>query len=125
MSLKSADKWFSKFIRMRDADNNGIIHCISCGRPVPWQKADAGHFIKRQHMAVRFNEKNVNAQCKYCNNFEQGNDIGYARGLVRKYGQGIIEHLELAKRRTIHFGSFELKIIAEHYRKEFNRIAKN
>jgi len=121
-SLKQADKWFSKFIRLRDANEEGIIRCISCRKPVHWKKCDAGHFMKRQHMAVRFDEKNVNAQCKYCNNFEQGNDINYAIGLEKKYGPGIIEKLELAKRNTLHLGDFELKIIAEHYREKFNEL---
>jgi len=124
MSLKTADKWFSKFIRARDADNNGVIRCISCGQPVHWKKADAGHFIKRQHMSLRFNEKNVNGQCRGCNWLKQGNDINYAIGLEKKYGPGIIEELELAKRNTLHLGQFELKLIAEHYRGKFNELSK-
>ena len=124
MSLKTADKWFSKFIRIRDADKDGIIRCISCGQPVHWKKADAGHFIKRQHKALRFNEKNVNAQGKRCNWLLQGNDINYAIGLEKKYGPGIIEELEIAKRNTIHLGQFELKLIAAHYRQRFNELKK-
>ena len=124
MSLKTADKWFSKFIRARDADNNGIIRCISCGRSVSWQKADAGHFIKRQHKATRFNEKNSSGQCRSCNWLLQGNDIEYAKGLERKYGPGIVEELEIAKRNTIHLGQFELKLIAAHYRQRFNELKK-
>ena len=124
MSLKTADKWFSKFIRARDADENGIIRCISCGQPVHWTKADAGHFIKRQHKSLRFDEKNVNSQCKKCNWLLQGNDINYAIGLEKKYGPGIIEELELAKRNTLHLGQFELNLIAEHYKQKFNELKK-
>lgn len=124
MSLKTADSWFSKFIRIRDADSRGILFCISCGEPVFWKKADAGHFIKRQHKSLRFNEKNTNSQCKNCNWLKQGNDINYAKGLDKKYGTGIIEELELAKRNTLPLGQFELKIIADHYRKKFNELKK-
>ena len=124
MSLKSADSAFSKFIRVRDANRMGYICCISCGKLVFWTKCDAGHFIKRQHKSLRFSEKNVNGQCRECNWLKQGNDIEYAKGLERKYGPGIIEHLELAKRNTLHLGKFELKIIAAHYRKKFNELKK-
>ena len=124
MSLKKADSWFSKYIRIRDADENGYVACIACGRIKHWTKVDCGHFIKRQFMSTRFNEKNCNGECKYCNNFLQGNDINYAIGLEKKYGPGIIEELELAKRNTLHLGQFELKLIAEHYRGKFNELSK-
>ena len=122
MSLKAADKWFSKYIRARDADANGIVRCISCGDPHHWSKCDAGHFIKRQHMSLRFNEKNVNAQCRKCNWLEQGNDIGYAKGLMKKYGPGIIEYFEIARRQTHKLSKFELGVIAANYRQKFNEI---
>ena len=124
MSLKTADKWFSKYIRIRDADENGIITCISCGARVHWTKADCGHFIKRQHKATRYNEKNSNGQCRKCNWLLQGNDIEYAKGLVKKYGEGILEKLELAKHRTVHMGEFKLKVIADYYRMKFNQMKK-
>lgn len=122
MSLSSADSWFSKFIRLRDADEDGVIRCISCGKPVHWKQADAGHFIKRQHKATRFNEKNVNAQCKECNWLKQGNDLHYAKGLEEKYGEGIVEELEILGKCTHHLGKFELKCIAEHYKEKFNEL---
>ena len=124
MSLKTADKYFSLYIRARDADDKGVIRCISCGDPVHWKKADAGHFIKRQHKSLRFSEKNVNGQCRSCNWLKQGNDINYAKGLYNKYGPGIIEELELAKRNTLHLGQFELKLIAEYYQGKFNELKK-
>lgn len=125
MSLfKKADTWFSLYIRLRDADKDGIIRCISCGAPVFWKKADAGHFIKRQHKALRFNEKNVNGQCKKCNWLEQGNDIGYAKGLDKKYGPGTADQLRAIKNNTMHLGKFEITVIAEEYRNKFNQLKK-
>lgn len=124
MSLKKADYWFSRFIRLRDADENGYVTCIACGRVKHWTKVDCGHFIKRQFKSTRYNEKNCNAQCKYCNGPLQGNDIEYAKGLVKKWGPGIVEKLEVLKHRTIPMGRFELKVIAEYYRGKFNKLKK-
>ena len=124
MSLKSADSWFSKFIRLRDADDNGNVKCISCPAIHQWKKMDAGHFIKRQHKGTRFDEKNVNGQCRNCNWLKQGNDINYAKGLEKKYGPGIIEQLEVAKRRTLPMGKFELGVISDHYREKFKELKK-
>ncbi len=124
MSLKNADKYFSLYIRIRDASENGIIFCIACGKPVFWKYADAGHFIKRQYKSTRFNEKNVNAECRHCNWLLQGNDINYAKGLEKKYGEGIIEQLEAAKNRAMKMGRFEQKHIAGYYRYKFNQLKK-
>jgi hypothetical protein len=124
MSLKSADNWFSKFIRIRDADEDGIIHCISCPKEVHWTKADCGHFVKRQHKALRYSEINCNGQCKECNWLKQGNDIEYAKGLDVKYGTGTAESLLALARNTFHLGKFELKVIADHYKEKFENLKK-
>ena len=124
MSLKTADKWFSKYIRARDADDNGIVTCISCPTQKHWKEMDCGHFIKRQFKSTRYNEKNSNGQCRHCNWILQGNDINYAKGLEKKYGPGIIERLEVMKNRTLPMGRFELKHIADYYRDRFNQMKK-
>lgn len=124
MSLKVADKYFSAFIRLRDSDDTGILKCISCGILIHWKKADAGHFIKRQYKSLRFNEKNVNGQFTICNWLLQGNDINYAKGLIKKYGEGILDELLATKNRTLPMGKFELKHIADYYRMRFNQLKK-
>ncbi len=124
MSLKTADKWFSKFIRIRDADDDGIITCISCSIRKHWKNMDCGHFIKRQFKSLRYNEKNCNGQCRKCNWLLQGNDIEYAKGLVKKYGSGVLEQLVATKHRTLPMGRFELKHIADYYRMKFNQLKK-
>lgn len=67
------DKEFSLFIRLRDAMPNGYFRCISCGQIKPFEQADNGHYINRQHMNTRFDEMNCNAQCRHCNRFMEGN----------------------------------------------------
>ena len=124
MTLKTADKYFSKFIRIRDADENGYVTCIACGKIMHWTKADCGHFIKRQFKSLRFNEKNCNSECRHCNWILQGNDIEYAKGLVKKYGKGILQQLVSTKNRTMKTGRFELKHIADYYRDKFNQLKK-
>ncbi len=124
MTLKTADKWFSKFIRVRDADDNGIVTCISCPTKKHWENMDCGHFIKRKHMSLRFSEINNNGQCRNCNWLLQGNDIEYAKGIIKKYGEGILDLLLATKNRTLPMGRFELKHIADYYRMKFNQLKK-
>jgi len=78
------DRIFSLFIRYRDTMPNGYFQCISCGKIKPFNKADCGHYINRQHMSTRFDEMNCNAQCSHCNRFMEGNIQDYRRRLVAK-----------------------------------------
>lgn len=116
--LNKADKIFSLYVRQRDADENGIIRCISCGAFRQWRKADCGHFLKRQHMATRFDEVNCNCQCKPCNGFEQGNNVGYRIGLIKKYGLEAVEKLEGKQNNTCHMDQFMIDLIEKEYKEK-------
>jgi len=50
---KELDRVFSIFIRMREANENGIVHCISCGKAVHWTAMDNGHYIARAQQVRR------------------------------------------------------------------------
>jgi len=91
------DKAFSKWIRYRDT-KDGFGKCISCGKFKAYEELDAGHFIGRQHLGTRWDEKNVHAQCRYCNRFDEGNKGNYRAALVAKYGPDILDQLAVAKK---------------------------
>lgn len=124
-SLKNKlDAVFSEFIRLRDSRDNGTFTCISCGRLLPYDQADCGHYINRKHMSTRFSEKNCNAQCRSCNRFDEGNIQGYRRGLIAKYGEPVVLMLEASKNQINKLSEFEYKAMIDHYRKEVKRLKK-
>lgn len=124
-SLKTRlDTVFAMFIRLRDATPNGMFRCISCGRLLPFDQSDCGHYINRQHMATRFNEKNCNAQCRKCNRFDEGNIQGYRRGLIAKYGEPTVLMLEAMKNQINKISDFEYRTMIDYYRKEVKRLKK-
>ena len=95
--LKSKlDKIFSEYIRLRDSDHKGNCKCISCGKEASafGGSIHAGHFMSRRHLATRWDEKNVNSQCSYCNTFLNGNQYRASIGINNKYGNGTAEELE-------------------------------
>lgn len=93
---KKLDKLFSEYIRKRDSDYKGNCKCISCGKEAPafGGSTHAGHLFSRRYLSIRFDEKNVNAQCAYCNTFLNGNQIKAARGVENKWGEGTVANLE-------------------------------
>lgn len=116
------DRIFSKYIRLRDMMKGGVFKCISCGRILPIEQADCGHYINRQHMSTRFSEMNCNAQCRSCNRFDEGNMSGYRAGLVRKYGEARVVLLEAKKYETRKYTEFEYDALIKHYQAEVKRL---
>jgi hypothetical protein len=115
--LSKAQSIFNAFIRLRDC-NKG---CISCGGPVQ----EAGHYFSQgHHLSLRFNEMNTNGQCTRCNHFLSGNLIHYRSGLVKRYGEAKVLHLEASARRPHNkWTRFELMAIIDHYRKEALKLS--
>ena len=57
---KELDKWFSLFIRLREAtDNEGLVQCVTCGVVRHYKDGmQNGHFQSRKHLSTRFDEEN-------------------------------------------------------------------
>ena len=117
-SKATLDRIFSEYIRRRDADSNGYVRCISCGKVIHWKDSDCGHYINRQHNSVRYDEMNCNAQCRKCNRFDEGNIQGYRKGLIKKYGEKAVELLEMKKFNKCKLGKLEINALADEYRKK-------
>lgn len=116
------DRYFSQYIRLRDANKDGYIRCISCGKLVFWKEADAGHYINRAHMSTRYDELNVHAQCRHCNRFREGNMLGYTRSLIRKYGQDVLDKLQIKKNQTSKISDFEAEKLIEYYKQQIKKL---
>lgn len=124
-SKEKLDRVFSQYIRLRDMiPKTTLFRCISCGQIKPINQADCGHYINRQHMSTRFSEINCNAQCRSCNRFDEGNIMGYRRGLVAKYGEARVCLLESQKYETRKYTEPEYLILIKHYQAEIKRILK-
>lgn len=121
---KELDKWFSRYIRLRDCTNSFLPYgkCITCGAVRHWKKADAGHFIKRQYLATRWDEKNVNLQCKRCNAFEQGANEKYVIAIDKKWGEGTAEMLEIKKHNKVKMTKFEYEHLIKEYKQKVKEL---
>jgi len=121
---RKLDEAFSKYIRLRDANEDGYIRCISCGKVVHWKEADVGHYILRKHMSLRYNGTNCNAQCRECNRFDESNAAGYTLGLIERYGTGIIETLNAFKHQQNKISETEAQAMLKFYNLETKELMK-
>lgn len=95
---KEADKYFSKYVRYRDAErvgDNWYAECITCGVKKNIKDLHAGHFMSRRFSITRYEEENVNAQCALCNTYRAGEQYLYYKALKAKYGDDVPDRLEV------------------------------
>ena len=87
-----------KYIRERDKHKP----CISCG--ANWNEHfQAGHFYKAElYSSLRFDEFNINGQCRICNLHKDGNFQGYRKGFIKRYSLEQLEELETKAREYKH-----------------------
>lgn len=109
--IDKVQRVFNRFICVRD-QNEG---CISCGS---FKDPQAGHYFPvKTHSALRFNEINTNRQCSYCNCWQNGAQIQYRIGLIKKVGEDKVKLLEMVGqiRKPHKWSKFELETLYKFY----------
>lgn len=125
MKYDSADNAFSKFIRLRDSDENGICVCITCRTRRHWSEMTCGHYIKRRHLATRWDEENAAAQCYECQQRAEGDPgffEGHAKAMMQRFGFGVIARLSVKKNIHIKMTQAEADEIAREYRERVREL---
>ena len=85
---------FQRIRRMEEANDDGYVRCISCGKLMHWKESQGGHYIPRANRATELESDNVWPQCQQCNGYLKGNPINYRYNLVRKIGEDRVNRIE-------------------------------
>lgn len=100
------DTLFSEYIRLKYCNYDGFVKCVTCpyieNKKQPsafrfWKdKMQNGHFMPRNKMNTRFEEKNCHPQCENCNLWINKTDmqVAYRRFMVDTYGEKITREIE-------------------------------
>lgn len=126
-AMTLADIYFSRYIRLKHSfEHNGerFVNCYTCPTVVLIKESDNGHFIKREHKSVRYDENNCRPQCKICNGDTKhnGKQADFRRELVNEIGEENVLELERKSRETIKADSYFYRAIATKYRVKVNEI---
>ena len=113
---KELDKWFSLYIRLRDASDEGLVQCFTSERVYHYKEIHAGHFISRRCLATRWCEINVQPQSAKDNLFGQGEQYRFGLNLDAKYGEGTAEELELKSRQTVKLSRVDYEDKISYYK---------
>jgi len=119
-------KYFSKYIRLRDAlkttGTTTHCRCITCNEVKPFEEMDAGHAIPGRSNAILFSELICNSQCQKCNRFGGGELQAYKRILVDKFGQNMWDYWQSTKSIHVDYSSYDYEQIAKTYREKVKRL---
>jgi len=121
---KELDSWFSKYIRLRDANDMGVAQCFTCGKVDHYKKLQNGHFQSRRHHNTRWDEKNCQVQCVKCNLFLQGMQWQFGLKLDAKYGLGTAEELEFMSKVNVKMMRIDYVEKISYYKDLVNKIKK-
>jgi hypothetical protein len=116
------DEVFSKYIRIKNADENGICQCVTCGGMFHWKRVDCGHYITRNHMGTRWAEENVGPQCQGCNRFGGGKPDIFAIRIQDKYGPEALQRLNYAKNQITQWQRYELRMMIKMYEDKLKEL---
>lgn len=113
----------NKYCRLRDCAGEPGTNCISCGKWTPFEKGDGGHFIPQgSSSALRYDERNINFQCHSCNRFKHGNAHNYYVGMVKKYGQGMVDDLMDRQHEVKKWTDEEISELRKYYRDRIRKL---
>ena len=119
---KYLDAIFSTYIRLRDADERGYVVCCNCGRGLHWTEATNGHFVKRRHRTLRWDELNCHSECGPCNLADV--NLGYAEYMASRYGPDVFKLLESRKNKRDRITPVDRKIMADNYKDKIKKLKK-
>ncbi len=114
--IKEADRVFSLYVRKRGA-TFGYNHCYTCGKYLPIDELQAGHFINRRYFNVRWHILNVWAQCNTCNVEKHGNLVKYEAKLRAQYSDLAVDALfDLSHENNGGLDDYEIRNIIDKYK---------
>jgi hypothetical protein len=119
--IQDLDAIVSKYIRMKEANLDGIVKCYTCFRSGSWKSFDCGHFIPRSNMALRWDVRNLRPQCKKCNQYDYGNIEEFELALEGEQ-PGIVKILTEESRNPYKWSRDELKELLIDFRAKFKIV---
>ena len=109
---------FSLYIRMRNANYNGYVMCVTCGIKKHYKQMQAGHFLPGRRNSVLFDPRNCHSQCYACNCMKYGNTVKYFRYMQDRYGDNVIKDLEKKDTISKQFDVEELEDMIDYYKEK-------
>lgn len=113
--IQDLDAIFSRYIRIKYADDAGLVKCFTCPKILHWTLIQNGHYASRKHLGMRFMEADCRPQCPQCNSNHNDNTTAYTEALEKEQ-KGLAEWLIETSREVYKPTLDELKGLTSEYR---------
>lgn len=121
--VEKAAEVIQLYVRMKYADDNGYVSCVTCGTTRHYKDGmQGGHFISRKWLATKLLEENIHPQCACCNGPLRGNNIQYTLFMIDTYGREFVEELEILKHQSRKYYRAEVLDITEEYKQKVKEL---
>lgn len=121
---RALDRAFSEYVRRKACDPQGYVACVTCGRKGYWRSMQCGHFVKRVHLATRWDERNVGVQCWRCNETLDGNLEAFEAVIVKAYGQAVVDDLKARRHWRVKLDRAAVNMMIAEFREKFRALPK-
>lgn len=126
---KKAKETFSRYVRLRDCikttRSTEYGKCYTCGKVVPFEFSQCGHFVSGRGNSLFFEENNSRLQCSECNCQLGGNHDKFRRHLIAEVGMKEVEHLESLRHVPKRISESEFKVKFVYFKKLINGIIED
>lgn len=80
--ITDLDVLVSRWVRYSAVGPDGLVQCYTCPTKLPPAEMDAGHYISRACMLLRFDvDRNLRPQCQPCNRAKYGKAAQFGKNL--------------------------------------------
>ena len=120
---KKAWSLVSQYVRQREADEGGFVHCYTCGAPIHAKlEAQAGHSIPGRTNSVLFDDSICRPQCYRCNIRLRGRHDVFAAKLIRENGLEWFEAKLANSRQVVKYTRSDLEDIIQTYQQKLKTL---
>jgi Bacteriophage Lambda NinG protein len=122
--VNDLDVLVSRWVRLSAVDKHGTIQCYTCPQVDIPSEMDAGHYITRSCMYLRFDTaRNIRCQCRICNRAKYGKAAIFGQNLEKEM-PGVTEIL-LEESRIVHrWGRDELRSLIIEFTQKLKTLPK-
>lgn len=119
--MKDVDAVYSKYIRVKYSNIEGIVECYTCNFPMRWEDAHNGHCIGRASLGTRYMELNTRVQCPYCNSKHETHPEIF-RNKLEQERAGTLEYLDEVSRSINKLTVSDLKELLIEYKEKLKLV---
>ena len=121
--IKKLDYITSKIVRLKWADNNWNITCISCWKKINYKLAHCCHFIDRWCLQYRFDFDNLRPWCAWCNTYRPEYHIRvYTLKLIDEYWLEKVKEMQNNSKKIFKISIVELEELLEERKKILKKL---